>query len=307
MAGLKEIRRRLKSVNNTKKITSAMKLVSAAKLRKTQESVVRSRGYTDSLKGVLAQLQGGSEFTHPLLEARQSVKRIRILVLGASRGLCGAFNTNINRRVEALYRELATKYPGSEVSSVLLGKKPAEYFRRIGRQYLEAIENIADDPNSWPIQEICQKLEIDFIRGDFDELHIVYTRFKSAISQTAVAERLLPLDRDTVASNVVATAGSEVIAAGSELALASIGITLFEPNPQRVFDAVVPRIVRATVRQAAFDTKASEHASRMTAMDNATKNAKELIHSLTLTRNKLRQSGITSQLLDIVGGAEALK
>ncbi len=295
MAGLKEIRRRLKSVNNTKKITSAMKLVSAAKLRKTQEAVVRSRGYTDSLKGVLAQLQGGSEFTHPLLEARQSVKRIRILVLGASRGLCGAFNTNINRRVETLYREIAAKHPGCEISSVLLGKKPAEYFRRIERQYLEAVENIADDPNSWPIQDLCQKLEIDFIKGELDELHIVYTRFKSAISQTAVAERLLPLDRDAVATT------------SADSGVSDIGITLFEPNPQRVFDAVVPRIVRATVRQAAFDTKASEHASRMTAMDNATKNAKELIHALTLKRNKLRQSGITSQLLDIVGGAEALK
>ncbi|MFN4896269.1 MAG: ATP synthase F1 subunit gamma [Pseudomonadota bacterium] len=295
MAGLKEIRRRLKSVNNTKKITSAMKLVSAAKLRKTQEAVLRSRAYTDSLKGVLAQLQGGSEFTHPLLEPRQTVRKVRILVLGASRGLCGAFNTNINRRIESLYRELTTKYPGCEVSSVLLGKKPAEYFRRIGRQYLEAVENIADDPNAWPIQDICQKLEIDFIKGEFDELHVVYTRFRSAISQTAVAERLLPLDREAVAGS------------SADVGAAATGITLFEPNPQRVFDAVVPRIVRATVRQAAFDTKASEHASRMTAMDNATKNAKELIHSLTLKRNKLRQSGITSQLLDIVGGAEALK
>jgi F-type H+-transporting ATPase subunit gamma len=295
MAGLKEIRRRLKSVNNTKKITSAMKLVSAAKLRKTQEAVVRSRAYTESLKGVLAQLQGGNEFSHPLLEPRSTVKRVRVLVLGVSRGLCGGFNTNINRRVEALYRELSSKHPGCEISSVLLGKKPAEYFRRIGRQYLEAIENISDDPNLWPIQELCQKLEIDFIKGEFDELHVVYTRFRSAISQTAVAERLLPLDREVVAGSVGDSAG------------AASGITLFEPNPQRVFDAVVPRIVRATVRQAAFDTKASEHASRMTAMDNATKNATELTHSLTLKRNKLRQSGITSQLLDIVGGAEALK
>lgn len=295
MAGLKEIRRRLKSVNNTKKITSAMKLVSAAKLRKTQESVVRSRAYTDSLKGVLAQLQGGSEFTHPLLEPKTEVKRIRVLVLGASRGLCGAFNTNVNRRIESLYRELEQKHPGCELSSVLLGKKPAEYFRRIGRRYVEAIETLPDDPNNWPIQDLCQKLEIDFIRGEFDELHIVYTRFRSAISQTAVAERLLPLDRDAVATSTDISGES------------ATGITLFEPNPQRVFDAVIPRIVRATVRQAAFDTKASEHASRMTAMDNATKNAKELIHALTLKRNKLRQSGITSQLLDIVGGAEALK
>lgn len=295
MAGLKEIRRRLKSVNNTKKITSAMKLVSAAKLRKTQESVVRSRAYTDALKGVLAQLQGGNEFSHPLLETKDSVKKIRILVIGASRGLCGGFNTNINRRVEALHKELSQKHPGSEISSVLLGRKPGEYYRRVGRVYLESVENLADDPNLWPTQEICQRLEIEFLKGEFDELYVVYTQFRSAISTVATAERLLPLDKEALAGSSAATA------------TAGQGITLFEPNAERVFDAVVPRIVRAIVRQAAFDTKASEHASRMTAMDNATKNAKELIHTLTLKRNKLRQSGITSQLLDIVGGAEALK
>jgi F-type H+-transporting ATPase subunit gamma len=302
MAGLKEIRRRLKSVNNTKKITSAMKLVSAAKLRKTQDAVTRSRAYTDSLKGVLAQLQGSGEYSHPLLESKAAVKHVRIVVLGASRGLCGAFNTNINRKVESLYLELQSRYPGCEISAVLLGKKPAEYFRRVGRPYHEAIENLGDDPNTWPLQELCQKIEIDFIKDRIDELHIVYTRFRSAISQTATSERLLPLSRDAISASAERT-GAEVVSTQ----VGASGITLFEPNPQRVFDAVVPRIVRASVRQAAFDTRASEHASRMTAMDNATKNAKELIHSLTLTRNKLRQSGITSQLLDIVGGAEALK
>jgi F-type H+-transporting ATPase subunit gamma len=282
-------------VNNTKKITSAMKLVSAAKLRKTQDAVVRSRAYTDSLKGVLAQLEGGNEFTHPLLQARSTVKKIRILILGANRGLCGGFNTNINRRVEALFKQLATENPGAEISTQILGKKPAEYYRRVGRPYLSAIETVADDPNEWPIQDVCQQLEVDFLKGELDELYLVYTRFRSAISTVPMAEKLLPLSKEMVSGSASTSASS------------ATGITLFEPNPQRVFDAVVPRIVRAIVRQAAFDTKASEHASRMTAMDNATKNAKELIYSLTLTRNKLRQSGITSQLLDIVGGAEALK
>ena len=295
MAGLKEIRRRLKSVNNTKKITYAMKLVSAAKLRKTQDAVVRSRAYTEALRGVLAQLQAGSEFSHPLLEARTPVKRVRIFVLGAGRGLCGGFNTNTNRRVEALYGELRAQYPGVEISSVILGKKPAEYYRRTNKSYIEAIEVLSDDPNNWPTQEICQRLEVEFLKGEFDELHLVYTRFRSAMSTIPTAERLLPLNRELLATTT--TVGASV----------ATGITLFEPNPQRVFDAVVPRIMRAIVRQAAFDTRASEHANRMTAMDSATKNAKDLIHSLTLTRNKLRQTGITSQLLDIVGGAEALK
>ena len=294
MAGLKEIRRRLKSVKNTKKITSAMKLVAAAKLRKTQEAVVRSRAYTDALKGVLAQLEGGNEFTHPFLEARPEVKKVRVLVLGANRGLCGGFNTNVNRKVDSLHKEIAAKHPGCAIDTVILGKKPAEHYRRIGRQYLNANETLSDDPTNWPIQETCQSLEVDFLKGEFDELYVIYTRFRSAISMVATSERLLPLDKESLA----------VVNASPE---ASTGITTFEPNTQRVFDAVVPRIVRAIVRQAAFDTKASEHASRMTAMDNATKNASELIHSLTLKFNKLRQTGITSQLLDIVGGAEALK
>lgn len=294
MAGLKEIRRRLKSVKNTKKITSAMKLVAAAKLRKTQEAVVRSRAYTDALKGVLSQLQGGSEFSHPLLEARETVKRVRVLVLGASRGLCGGFNTNVNRRVDALHKEIAAKHPGCEIDTVILGKKPAEHYRRIGPTLPDAQENLSDDPTNWPTQQVCQDQEIAFLKGEIDELYVVYTRFRSAISMIATSERLLPLDKEVLAS-ANATSG------------AAVGVTLFEPNPQRVFDAVVPRIVRAIVRQASFDTKASEHASRMTAMDNATKNASELIHALTLKFNKLRQTGITSQLLDIVGGAEALK
>ena len=271
-----------------------MKLVAAAKLRKTQEAVVRSRAYTDALKGVLSQLQGGSEFSHPLLETRTAVKRVRVVMLGASRGLCGGFNTNINRRVDALYKEIAAKHPGCGIDTVILGKKPAEHYRRIGRAYLESKENLADDPGNWPIQEVCQDQEIAFLKGDIDELYVVYTRFRSAISMVATAERLLPLDKESLASAKAATG-------------AATGVTIFEPNPQRVFDAVVPRIVRAIVRQAAFDTKASEHASRMTAMDNATKNASELIHTLTLKFNKLRQTSITSQLLDIVGGAEALK
>jgi len=297
MAGLKEIRRRIKSVNNTKKITSAMKLVSAAKLRKTQDAVVRSRAYTEALRGILAQLQAGSEFSHPLLEARPAVRRIGILILGGQRGLCGGFNTNTNRRVEALYQELLKKHPGAEISAHILGRKPAEFFRRIGRKYADAVENLSDDPGLWPVQEACQRLEIEFLKGEIDELYLVYTRFRSAISTVPTAERILPLDRESLAASPAAAAGGQ----------GSAGVTLFEPNPQRVFDAVVPRIVRAIVRQAAFDTKASEHASRMTAMDNATKNAKDLVHTLTLTRNKLRQTGITSQLLDIVGGAEALK
>ena len=291
MAGLKELRRRVKSVGNTKKITYAMKLVSAAKLRKIQEAAGKSRAYTEALKGVLAQLQSGSEFSHPLLEARSEVKKIRVLVLGGARGLCGAFNTNVNRAVDGFYKAKGNV----EITATILGRKPAEHFRRVGKSYVESVETLPEDPLLWPTDDICKKLESDFMNGEFDELHLVYTRFKSAISMKATVERIFPLDKEAL------------VAPTKEKAPAVTGNTLFEPSAKEVFDAVVPRIIRAIVRQAALDTKASEHASRMTAMDNATKNASELIHALTLKRNKLRQAGITNQLLDIVGGAEALK
>ena len=255
-----------------------MKLVSAAKLRKTQEAAAKSRVYTNALKGVLSQLQTGSEFSHPLLEAKAEVKRVRVLVLGGARGLCGAFNTNINRAVDAFYRE----HPN------------CEHFRRTGKAYVNSVETLPEDPLLWPTDEACKKLEAEFLEGKFDELHLVYTRFKSAISMKATVERIFPLDKEALeGGKVEATEGPT-------------GNTLIEPGAKEVFDVVVPRIVRAIIRQSALDTKASEHASRMTAMDNATKNASELIHTLTQKRNKLRQAGITNQLLDIVGGAEAL-
>jgi F-type H+-transporting ATPase subunit gamma len=296
MAGLKEIRRRLKSVHNTKKITYAMKLVSAAKLRKTQDAVVRSRGYTDALRDVLAQLQAGGDYTHPLFEARPLIKSVCVLVIGGGRGLCGAFNTNTNRAADGLLKELSEKHPGAAISWVLVGRKPAEAFRRIERRYEEAFEVLPDDPAAWPINDICQKLEIGFLKHDYDQVYVVYTRFRSALSLVPTVEQLLPMSREALVEQ-----GAGIGAADRP------DLVLFEPNPQRVFNAVVPRILRATVRQAAFDTKASEHASRMTAMDSATKNAADLIDALTLKRNKLRQTGITNQLLDIVGGAEALK
>jgi F-type H+-transporting ATPase subunit gamma len=298
MAGLKEIRRRLKSVNNTKKITYAMKLVSAAKLRKTQESAMRSRAYSDAILEVLSDIigrEGAADFPHPFLEARPQVRNVRLVVLGGARGLCGAYNTNINRKIEAFHRDQQAKRPGVNISWTLLGRKPAEYFRRIGRSYDEALEALPDDPLQWPVDDLSKAFELEFLAGELDEVYVLYMKFRSAISMSATIERLLPLD---AASPLFTSRKSES---------ASAVVTKYEPSIQDVFNALLPRIVRSIIRQAALETKASEHASRMTAMDAATKNAKELIYSLTLTRNKLRQAGITNQLLDIVGGAEAVQ
>jgi len=296
MAGLKEIKRRLRSVRNTKKITYAMKLVSAAKLRKAQESVVKTREYSSALNDLLAALTretGSLDLAHPLMESRSEVRNICLLVVGGSRGLCGGYNTNVNKMVESTIRELKVKHPSAAVKAVLLGRKPAEYFRRVRRDYVEAHEHLPEDANMWPVEEITRSIEIDFVNGKYDEVHLIFTRFKSAISMVPTCEKLLPLEAS-------AAAGS-----GSGAA-ASSGTAIFEPSPVEVYGAIIPRILRTKVRQAALDAKASEQGSRMTAMDAATKNAGDLSYSLQLKFNKVRQSRITSELLDILGGAEAL-
>ena len=291
MAGLKEIQLRLTSVKNTKKITYAMKLVSAAKLKKAEDAVRKSRDYTNALYKLLGALnreQEGSDFAHPLMEKRE-VKNIRLLIIGGGRGLAGGYNTNVNRRVEILAKELTAKYPGATIHSTLMGKKVGEYYRRVGRKYTTLFDKLSEEVLTWPIDEVCREIENEFVEGKTDLVYMVYTKFKSAMTMTAMSEKLLPMDPSTL-DTPVETEHKPI---------------LFEPSPQEVFAMIVPRIFRTLVRQAGFDAKASEHGSRMTAMDSATKNAGELTTQLQLKANKLRQSKITAELLDIIGGSEA--
>jgi F-type H+-transporting ATPase subunit gamma len=298
MPGLKEIESRLRSVQNTKKITYAMKLVAAAKLRKAQEAVQRSRAYSDSLAGLLRQLGAelnNSNATYALMEKRETVKAVRLVVIGGSRGLCGGYNANLHRKIEAAIKEIQVKHPGATVTSTLLGRKPAEYFRRVSRGYTKALEELPEDVSRWPIDDLCREIENDFISGKVDAVYLVFTKFKSALSQTPTVEMILPLDGEALTGGAQGATLSE-----------RAGVAIFEPSPQEVFSAVLPRVFRTKIRQAALDAKASETGARMTAMDAATKNAGELMKTLTRLRNKLRQGKITSQLLDIVGGAEAI-
>jgi len=293
--GLKAIKRRLVSIKNTRQITRAMKLVSAAKLNRAQEAVMRSREYSNTLAEVMRNLLreiDPADVTHPLMQSRPEVKKVAIVVLGGSRGLCGAYNTNINKTVEALLKEFKAK--GQRVESILVGRKPSEYYRRMKHEYVIAHENLLEDPNQWPLKEISELVQNDFISGKVDEVYMIYTEFKSVMSQKVKVERILPFA--LAESENVATESKEVVA----------GVTIFEPSKKDVFSAIIPRLMRMKIQQAALETKASEHASRMTAMDSATKNAGELNEKLQLLHNRLRQSRITSELLDIVGGAEAV-
>lgn len=295
MAGLKEIRRRIKSVQNTRKITYAMKLVSAAKLRKAQDALEESEDYCRALNDLLVQLtveNAEREFSHPLMDEHEEIKAIKLLVIGGSKGLCGPFNSNINKKITALLKEKEEKSPELGIESVVVGSKPGEYYRRSGYEYAKLYDELPKDFSEWPVDELAADLEDAFTSGEIDEAHVLYTRFRSAMSSEVVVQKLLPMQ-------------AELVADEEQKARVS-GVILFEPSIDRVFDAAVPRIFRSRVRQALLHSLASEHGSRMTAMDSATNNAGDLLDSLRLTHNKLRQSGITAELLDIIGGSAAI-
>ena len=292
MAGLKEIKIRIKSVKNTKKITYAMKLVSATKMRGAQEAVERSKDYSIALRDLLTSVIANCEeekLSHPFLEARKE-KNIRLIVIGSNRGLCGGFNSNINKAVNRFYAEKTAA--GATVESIIIGQKHEEHFKRMGYKYLECMGDLVEDPTRWPLEEICQDAERAYLKEEVDAVYVLYTNFKSALSMEAKAAKLFPITFDELKAQTTEQGSSS---------------TLFEPSAEAVFKTLLPRLVRIGLRQGALDSKASEHASRMTAMDSATKNAGELIDKLTLTFNKLRQASITAELLDIVGGANALE
>mgnify|MGYP001329898404 CR=1 FL=1 len=298
MAGLKEIKRRLDSVKNTKKITYAMKLVAAAKLKKAQESVQRSRAYSTALQNLLLNLSAEidlSEIKHPLINSSENkrMQKIGLLVIGGSRGLCGAYNSNINRKVENFFQE--QKKLNRTITSIVLCKKPAEYYRQSKKQYEASYENLPEDATLWEVEDICKIMEKKIVSAELDAVYVIYTKFKSAISMNVMVEKILPIESENLTSTQPAYSKQ------------SSGVVLFEPSAEEVFSQLIPRIIRSRVRQACLDSKASEYGSRMTAMEAATKNAGELIHKLQLTYNKIRQSRITSELLDILGGAEAIK
>lgn len=304
MSGLKEIKRRLKSVRNTKKITYAMKLVSAAKLRRAQDAVAAAREYTLELNSLLASLARAAQevnFEHPLMEPRKEVKSVAILIIGGQRGLCGGYNSNLHKRADALIREISANHPQAAVRTYIFGRKPAEYFRRKARAYDKSWEDLSENALVWPVEEAAGILEGGFVSKDFDEVYMVYTRFKSAISNIPTIEKILPVSREMISES------GQSPKSGLGATEQEAGVTLFEPTVKAVYEAIIPRVMSSRVRQACLDAKASETASRMTAMDAATKNASELSRKLELKHNKIRQQRITSELLDIIGGAEAIK
>lgn len=284
MAGMRDIKRRIRSVQNTQQITKAMKMVAAAKLRKAQARVVAARPYTDKLQEVLLRLVGTIEdFQHPLLESRP-VQKVGYVVLAADRGLCGGYNANILRLA---HRTLAEH---DNAAVVAVGRKARDYFRRRHFELVRDYVDLGDEPNYIQARELARQITGMYQEGVFDEVHLIYTEFISAIRQKQSIIKLLP-----------------IVKPDGEPAPDHQTAYIYEPSPQEVLNTLLPRYVETIVYRALLEAKASEHGARMTAMGAATDNAAELIRKLTLSFNRARQAAITKEISEIVGGAAALQ
>lgn len=288
MPSLQQTRRRIASVKNTQKITKAMKLVSAAKLRRAQDRILKARPYAVKMEALLANLGGRvNRDVHPLLAVRP-VRRVELVVVAADRGLCGSFNASIFRRATDALR--AHQAQGREVSLTLVGRKARDYFRRRSLPTRHTVVNVFDKLSFDHAAGLARNEMDAYLAGAFDEAWLIYAEFKSAMSSAIRLQRLMPLEAETAASEC---------GAGADY--------LYEPSDEELLADLVPRSIEIQVWRALLESSASEQGARMMAMDSASRNAKDMIAKLTTVYNKTRQAAITKELLDIVGGSEALK
>ena len=293
MANLLDIRRRIKSVKNTQQITKAMKMVSAAKLKRAQNRVVNARPFANKMTEVLGSLaaQIPEDFHHPLLDARGDERYLVVLVT-ADKGLCGAFNTNLTKAAQVFLRENADK----KVELLTVGRKGRDFFRRRG----EIVGEYVGLTGKGRV-EFSEALDVasDVVRRftedeELDKVFVIFAEFKSVLNQRIVVEQLLPISRATETENVDGTPAAEA------------RDYIYEQPPAEIFSRLLPRLVETQIFRALLESIASEQGARMTAMDAASRNAGDLISSLTLNMNRVRQAAITREIIEIVSGAAAL-
>jgi len=286
MATLKIIRKRITSIRNTQQITKEMKMVSAAKLRRAQEAALLARPYADKMNEILINLSARvSRSAHPLLAIREE-KRIQLVLVTSDRGLCGGYNANLVRAAEAFIRNHGA---GKEILLVLVGRKAADYYRRRRGETGERYLNFLSTPAEELAAVIAEKLITRFVDGETDAVYLIYSHFRSALSQVPTVEKILPVPLSETQEPEQLTE------------------YLYEPGAEELLSSLLPRITEIKIQRALLEAIASEHGARMTAMDSATTNASKMMGSLTLQMNRARQASITRELMEIVGTAEALK
>ncbi len=290
MANLKEVRNRITSVISTQQITKAMKMVSAAKLRRAQDAIILLRPYASKLREIMENISGtlegnaGGQFA-----VVRPVNKVLIVAISSNRGLCGAFNTNINRTVSRMIREKYTVQSKSgNVKVLAIGKKSGDFFSKMPDNYAGQRNDIYNSLSFEKVSAVAEEIMKQFAAGDYDKIEIVYNQFKNAAVQNVMTEQLLPIVSSQVKSKTV-------------------NDYIFEPGKEELVLEMIPKSVKIQLYKAVLDSHASEHGARMTSMSKATDNAGEILRDLRLSYNKARQAAITGEILEIVGGAEALK
>jgi F-type H+-transporting ATPase subunit gamma len=284
------LRRRIRSINSTKKITRAMELIAASRIVRAQARVHAAAPYADQITQVVQDLAAaGGSSDSPLLVPRPEIRRVAHVVVAADRGLCGGYNSSVFRAAEGSIREHRER--GRDYELVVVGRKTESYFRYRNYRIMGALTGFSDQPTYEDARAIAHAAEAPFLAGDVDMVQLVYTRFASAGFQEVIIRPLMPLDRETFQAHE-----REGPAPDYE----------FEPNASEILDRLLPRYAEARVYAALLNAAASEHAARQRAMKSATDNAEDLIVSLTRTMNRARQDAITTEIMEVVGGAEAL-
>jgi F-type H+-transporting ATPase subunit gamma len=292
MATLRDIRQRISAVKNTVKITSAMKMVAAAKLRRAQDAITSARPYATKLSEVLSNLASSDmDFIHPFFDKREEVGNVLVIVVSSDRGLCGAFNANLFRvATQTIETNIKKQYPKAKVHLISIGKRAVSFFSKRNYNTVASLPDVFAKLNFETVLEIAPIVTEGFINGTYDRVHIIFNEFKSVIRQEVQTVQLLPVESTKKA----------------EKAKSSVDY-IYEPSREEILENLLPKYLNLQIWRALLDSNAAEQAARMMAMDNATTNAKDLINVLQLEYNKARQAAITKEMLEIVGGAEALK
>ncbi len=283
--GMREIKRQIKSVQNTKQITKAMEMVAASKLRKAQEKAESARPYSEKLREVVTSIAAGTKgIKHPMLDKRP-VKRIAYLVVTSDRGLAGGYNANVLRHVSNEIRQHQNE--GREYELFVIGRKGRDYFRRRSMSVTDTVTELTDFPTYADIKSLAQAAIQGYEEGRYDELYVCYNRFINALTQTPTSALLLPMDTGSMEKSSLAASYE------------------YEPSAEEVLAELLPKYAQTLIYEALLEGKASEQGARMTAMGSATKNASQMINDLSLVYNRARQAAITQEITEIVAGANA--
>jgi len=286
MANLKEVRNRIVSVGSTQQITSAMKMVSAAKLKRAQDAIIQMRPYANKLRDIFENLSSSLDSSEGIYSKQRKVQNVLIVVITSNRGLCGAFNSSIIKKANQLIQE---EYNGCAINIITIGKKATDFFKKSPYKFVSSHNELYDALNFKNVAPVAEKIMNAFAAGEYDKVVLVYNQFKNAAVQIPMAEQFLP-----------------VVAQTDSTSKTTANDYIFEPNKTVIIEDLIPRTLKTQLYKATLDSNASEHGARMTAMHKATDNAKDLIRTLKLNYNKARQAAITGEILEIVGGSEAL-